>query len=438
MLKPGTDLKPRTPTKKPVDDATPIKGGSDPDPNAGGKGRPAIDPGAGLGDGSGTGLDTTGAPLPRRPGQFVEDEIYGVPVGNAPTGGPLVNGSGTTVVNNGSGNTTVINNTVSNNYTQYINNVSYANGWGYGSNWSSCGPCPIWQPYDCSDGLSISVGFGSGGFSFGFFYGSSCAPLCSSWCNPWWDGYASYWTCAPTYGGAVCVPWRTRWCASWNPCWGYAYNPYWTNWNCWPRPYWSTTCWAPYAWPAYTPCYTYAPVVCATVISTPVIVTTAAAPIAPVVVAPPALPNPDALWTFLAEGYDDDAERGFVELAIAAPGESAWRFGQGFARAFRGETAWAADKLREAMLLDPSGLERTSADPRYLARLDALERSLSPIASGANPSVDALLVIAASQAGRGDLAGAYFTATTARAEGDRTSGTANFIAWLENALRQRI
>jgi hypothetical protein len=386
-------------------------------------------------------LDPPTTALPRRPAQFVENEVYGVPVGNAPTGGPLVHGGGTAVVNNGSGNTTVVNNTVYNNYNQYISNVSHANGWYSGGAWSSCGPCPVWQPYQCSDGLSVSVGFGSGGFSFGFFYGSSCAPLCSSWCNPWWDGYASYWTCNPYYGSAACVPWRTRWYARWNPCWGYAYDPCWTGWNCWPRPVWATTCWSPCAWPAYTPCYTYAPVVCATIVTAPVVVTTAAPVVpvaAPVVVPPPALPNPDALWTFLAEGYDDDAERGFVELAIAAPGESAWRYGQGFARAFRGETAWAADKLREAMYLDPSGVERTSADPRYLARLDALERSLSPIASGPTPSVDALLVIAASQAGRGDLAGAYFTATTARAEGDRTAGTAAFIAWLEDRLRQRI
>jgi hypothetical protein len=90
------------------------------------------------------------------------------------------------------------------------------------------------------------------------------------------------------------------------------------------------------------------------------------------------------------------------------------------------------------MRTDPSGVLRTSADPRYVARLEALERSLSPAANGATTQVDALLIIAASQAARGDLSGAYFTATTARAEGDRSMGTAAFIAWLEGELRQRI
>jgi hypothetical protein len=94
--------------------------------------------------------------------------------------------------------------------------------------------------------------------------------------------------------------------------------------------------------------------------------------------------------------------------------------------------------LREAMRTDQSGVLRTSADPRFVARLEALERSLSPAANGATTQVDALLIIAASQAARGDLSGAYFTATTARAEGDRSMGAAAFIAWLEGELRQRI
>ena len=112
-------------------------------------------------------------------------------------------------------------------YTAYVTGVAHANGWHPSSRWSSCGPAHVWQPYVCSRGLSISVGFGSG-FSFGFFYGTSCAPLVSSWCNPWWDGYASYWTCAPRHCGWGDLWWR-GWCRpswsvshSWNPC-----RPWW-------------------------------------------------------------------------------------------------------------------------------------------------------------------------------------------------------------------
>ena len=375
--------------------------------------------------------------LSRRPNQFVANEVFGVPL-SPQTGGPSF-GPGAGSTGSGSNNTVVVNsnNTVIYNdnrtYTQYVNNVSRCNGWGFGSSWSSCGPCDIWQPYDCSDGLSISVGFGNGGFSFGFFYGSSCAPLCSSWSNPWWDGYATSWTCAPTYSWGP-TPWRSPYWQPYASCWNNCWNP------C--VPWWSAyySC-GPCPIPAYTPCFAYSPILCSSVVyAAPVVV---AAPVlmvaAPVVVpAPQPLPNPTALWTFLAEGYDTEAENGFAALAAVDPGESSWLIGKGFARAFRGETSWASDMLRTAFLTDASGVTRTSGDGRYLARLDALERSLSPLANASPPSVDALLVIAASQAARGDLSAAFFTATTAQAEGDRTAGTAAFIGWLQSELRRRI
>jgi hypothetical protein len=53
------------------------------------------------------------------------------------------------------------------------------------------------------------------------------------------------------------------------------------------------------------------------------------------------------------------------------------------------------------------------------------------------PSVDVLLVLAATQAARGELTSAYINATTAEAEGDRSSGTASFVSWLRAELRQR-
>ncbi len=353
-----------------------------------------------------------------RPTRFVSDTVGGVQVTPPGPGGGNTTNINTTVIN-----TTNINQTnINNSYNQYINSVSYANGWHPNSHWSSAGPCHVWQPYECRDGLSISVGFGSGGFSFGLFYGSSGAPLCSSWSNPWWEGYASYWTCAPTYS-AWPTPWRS-------PCWTSYCAPRWTCWNpC--RPWWQTyAVWTPCPLPVYTPCYSYSPFVCSTIVYTQPVVVQVPPP-------QPSLPNPSALWTFLAEGYDDDAEDGFAVLAAAYPSEQSWFVGQGFARAFRGETAWASDILREAFLRDPSSILRTSGDPRFVARLDALERSLAQLASGPRPSVDAVFVIAASQAARGDLDSAYFSATSAQAEGDRSAGTASFVSWLRAEIRAR-
>jgi hypothetical protein len=366
--------------------------------------RPTIDGGA----------TRTNPDVSTRPTRFVSDTVGGVRVSNRPVDG---SGGGNTTINNTTINQTVINN----NYNQYINSVSYANGWHPNSHWSSAGPCHVWQPYTCSSGLSVSVGFGSGGFSFGLYFGSSGAPLCSSWYNPWWDGYASCWTCAPTYS-AWPTPWRS-------PHW----RAHWPVWSCWEpyRPWWHHYYpYGPCPQPAFIPCYTYSPFVCSTVIYAPPVVVVQPPP-------PPALPNPNALWTFLAEGYDDDAESGFVVLGANDPNEGTWIVGKAFARAFRGETARASDTLRDAFLRDPAGILSTSADPRFVARLDALERSLAQLAGGPRPSVDALVVIAASQAARGDLSGAYFSATSAQAEGDRTAGTASFVSWLRTEIRAR-
>jgi len=356
--------------------------------------------------------------LSSRPTRFIADTVGGVRVSNRPADG---SGGGNTTINNTINNTTINQTVINNNYNQYINSVSYANGWHPNAHWSSAGPCHVWQPYTCSSGLSVSVGFGSGGFSFGLFFGSSGAPLCSSWYNPWWDGYASYWTCAPTYS-AWPTPWRS-------PHW----RAHWPVWSCWEpyRPWWHHYYpYGPCPQPAFIPCYTYSPFVCSTVIYAPPVVVVQPPP-------PPALPNPNALWTFLAEGYDDDAEDGFAVLGANDPNEGTWIVGKAFARAFRGETARASDTLRDAFLRDPAGILSTSADPRFIARLDALERSLAQLASGPRPSVDALVVIAASQAARGDLSGAYFSATSAQAEGDRTAGTASFVSWLRAEIRAR-
>ena len=295
-------------------------------------------------------------------------------------------------------------------YTQYVTNISRCNGWSGGSRWADCGPCHTWDRYDCHDGVSVAIGFGSG-FSFGFFYGSSCAPLCTSWCNPWWEGYACSWSVAPYSCGWR--PWYRPGCAWVNPC-----RPWWHTWYaCGPCPV-----------PAWTPCYSYYPYG-ATYVYAPVVT----AP--PVIV--PTLPNPDALWTYLAEGYDRDAEDGFILLESADPNDARWVAGQAVVRAFRSDTVRAATLLREALALDGSVMTQMSQDRKFVARLEALERALEPAAIAPQPSIDALLVMAAVQAARGDVQAAYLNATTAEAEGDRSAGTASFISWLRAELRRR-
>ena len=337
---------------------------------------------------------------------FVADTVHGVPV-RKPSEGPSQRGGS-------HGAEPAV-------YRERGSNVAYSagiarcNGWNSGGRWSSCGPCHTWQPYECHSGVSVAIGFG-GGFSFGFFYGSSCAPLCSSWANPWWDGYASCWSCGPD-------PWCHSWYRPiyWSPC--APYRPWWDRcYTCGPCPY-----------PAWTPCYTYAWAPVYTPVYYPVTYTTT-------YVAPPApsLPNPDAMWSFLADGYDRDAEEGFILLEAAEPSDQRWVVGQAVARAFRGETARASDLLREAFRRDSSSIDHISHDAKFVARLEALERSLEPLNNATPPHVDALLVTAASQAARGDLSAAYLNATTAQSEGDRSSGTAAFVAWLRAELRRRI
>ncbi len=369
-------------------------------------------------------------PVTKRPPQFVSDTVHGVPVGprDRTSGDDRRNNNRDNDRNNNRGNNHD-NNRGNNNHdynntqSQYVNCVSYNNGWWRGSNWSSCGPCDVWQPYNCSNGSSISIGFGSGGFGFGFFYGSSSAPLCSSWNNPWWDGYATSWNCAPVSYG-----WQ-RWR---NPCWGASY------WNC-SRPWWNSYdgC-GPCPLPLWTPVYSYAPIVYTPIAYTPVVYTSVVYAPAPVVVTPaPTLPSPSALWTFLALGYDNDAESGFVALSNVDPLEGEWLVGQGFARAFRGDIALAANTMRQAFAADPSAFMRTTTDARFGARLDSLELTLAPAAQSSPASVDALVVIAASQAARGDLAAAYFSITSAQTDGDLSPGTAAFARWLNLELRRR-
>jgi len=327
-------------------------------------------------------------------GHFTADSVHGVPVslhrdrdGDARVNRPIVIDNRT--------------------YNRYVNNVARCNGWSFGARWSDCGPCDAWQPYHCRDGARVSFGFGSG-FSFGFYYGTSCAPLCASWCNPWWEGYACSWSCAP-YGWS-CAPWYRP--VAWNPC-----RPWWQSWYaCGPCPI-----------PTWTPCYAYS-------VYTPVVYTqTIYVPPAP---QPPSLPNPDAMWAFLADGYDRDAEDGFILLESAYPADARWTIGQAFARAFRSDTMRAADLVRSSFANDPTAVLRCPSDPKLMSRLEALERSLMPSATAARPSIDALIVLAAAQAARGELREAYLNATTAEAEGDRSRGTTAFVSWLRAELRR--
>ncbi|MCE2882465.1 MAG: hypothetical protein LW636_08930 [Planctomycetaceae bacterium] len=348
----------------------------------------------------------------KRPERFVDDEVFGVST-KGDSGKPGAGRASGDIIASGTNirQTVTINNTVNNTtYNTYADQIYNANGWSPNGRGSSAGACHTWERYDCDDGISIAIGFG-GGFSFGFFYGSSCAPLCTSWANPWWCGYASSWSCGPSW--YACRPyysWCHRpWWHDWSSCAGW-YSP------C-PRPWW-------------TPSYFYTPVVYTPYAYTQVVYQ-------PVVVqAPPPLPTPSTLWGYLANGYDDDAADGFAVLAVAEPAEGVWYAAHGLALAFRGDEARGADLLRDAFVRDPAAMWRIDRDPRITRRIEALERVLSPMASGSPASVDALLVVAACQAARGDLAQSYFSATTAQAEGDRSAGTAAFVAWLRDEIRR--
>ena len=342
----------------------------------------------------------TPAPQPEaRPARFVSNTVHGVDVGGGRGGHENDrNNDRNRDQHNGRGDPDRHD---GDDHGRYYDSVARCNGWSRGSRWVDCGPCGAWDRYDCNDGFSLAIGFGSG-YSFGFFYGSSGAPLCTSWANPWWEGYASSWSCAPySYSYAYSWrPWRHAWydcgpcpISAWSPC--YSYGPWYT--------------------PIYTP--VYAPVVYTAV--------------------QPTLPNPDALWVFMADGYDRDAEDGFAVLEVAYPADARWPIGRAFARALRSDTVGAADIFRRAFAADPSAIRRVSIDPKFLTRLDGLERAVTPAATAATPSMDALLVLAATEAARGDINAAYLDATTAQAEGDRSIGTGQFVDWLRAELRRR-
>ncbi len=307
-------------------------------------------------------------------------------------------------------------------HNTYITNISRCNGWDRGSRWSDCGPCHTWTRYDCHSGFSLSVGFGSG-FSFGFFYGTSGAPLCSNWCNPWCESYATAWCYRPY--------WALRWNSYPRPCG--VYHSWWNPCLSW-RERWLTC--GPCPWPGWVPYYGYPTLGSTTVVvASSTVYEPAYEPVA--VAAPRTIPSPDALWMLLADGYDRDAEDGFILLEAAYPADQRWVAGQAFARAFRGDTVRAASLFRQAFAVDASVIARMSRDARFIARLEQLERSVEPAASAHQPSTDALLVLAAAQAARGDLSAAYLHATTAEAEGDASTGTQELVAWLRAMLRQR-
>jgi hypothetical protein len=158
---------------------------------------------------------------------------------------------------------------------------------------------------------------------------------------------------------------------------------------------------------------------------------------APIVLVEP-LPDPDASWMLLAEGFDADARHDFTRLATAAPGDARFVVGEALALAFAGQTARASDRLRDAFALDAGAMHAIPLEARLAARLESLERALAPLAASRVPSIDALLVLSACQSARGDLATAYFTASQARDLGDRSVGTAESVAWLADAMRQRL
>jgi hypothetical protein len=299
----------------------------------------------------------------------------------------------------------------------------------------------VWCAPRWSSGWSFAFSSWGGGWSFGVSYSSGWSR--SGWCGPWhdpcgWPAWRPVGWCAPGpfvgsswWHDPFATPWRS---ACWRP---YAWRPV-----CWtaPDPCSWTVCHADPCWTPWWSCH--APtVVCASWYgSTPwtisVSTTSTLAPAAAVFVAPP--PDPDAAWTLLAEGFDVEARRDFALLGQAAPDDARHAVGEALALAFSGQTARASDRLRDALATDPGAMHAIPMDARLAARLESLERALAPLASSRVPSIDALLLLSACQSARGDLATAYFSASQARELGDRSIGTAESVAWLAEAMRQRL
>ena len=306
-------------------------------------------------------------------------------------------------------------------------------------------------------GFSIGLSSWGSGWSFGFSYSNfsyASVPYASGWCAPAWTtncwrpygyGWRSPVWCAPRpighsywFHDPYPTPWRSYawrpvcWTAP-DPCsWSVCHtDPYWTPW--WSCTVPTVTCANWYGTTPWTLTASVAAPVGGAFVYAPVSTVVAA----PVVVVEP-LPDPDASWTLLAEGFDTDARHDFTRLSSAEPADARFAVGEALALAFAGQTARASDRLRDAFAIDPGAMHAIPFDARLAARLEALERALAPLASSRVPSIDALLVLSACQSARGDLATAYFTASQARELGDRSVGTAESVAWLADAMRQRL
>jgi len=356
--------------------------------------RPSRGPGAGLGTGTGTG-----------------------------------SGSGSGSGSGGHGDTTIINNSITNNSStvNYVTNVNYANScWNNGWNNGWCapvyGPGACWNNWSSGNGFSFGIGFGTGNFSFGFFYGANNAPFCSSWCNPWWNGWSGFVSvgCGPSW----------NWC---RPCWSPCGGPWWSNYVV----YESYPSWC-------VPVYSYTPV--AVVPSVTYVNYTTYSPLPSVVVVPPpfsaaSIPmvaQESQAWDLLGNGFPRSAADGFAQLHDANPANARALAGYGIALAMLDDISAAAAVMRDAVAIDPAVVSLVPLTPSLTQRMQLLESSAEVASRQAASSRDALFLLAAWRSTLGQYGEAQLALVVAQQQGETSTAATVLRTWLELRLAGRI
>jgi hypothetical protein len=338
--------------------------------------------------------------------------------------------SDTVIVNDASGNTTIINN----NTTNYVTNVTYANDswchpdYVYSSSWCKplCGPKACWDGW-YSDGFSIGIGFGSGGFSFGLFYSDWGSPLCSSWNDPWWDGWCSQ--------VVVHCPPRYRWAKPcWSPC-----GPWYTNYIVY-RDVPATWCTPVYAWtptvavPSVTTVnnYYYDTGAPTTVVSS---TTTFTQPVTTLPTAlPPSSPAEAEAWDLLSNGFARSSADSFAQLHDAAPANTRALVGYAISLAMLDDMAGASSVMRQALATDPGVVSALPLGQQLLDRVRLLEQSAEVASRQAAMSRDALVLLGVWRSMQGRFTEAHLAVLSAQQAGEQSLGAARLRSWLEGRM----
>lgn len=339
--------------------------------------------------------------------------------------------SDTVIVNDASGNTTIINN----NTTNYVTNVTYANDswchpdYVYSPSWCKplCGPKACWDGW-YSDGFSIGIGFGSGGFSFGLFYSDWGSPLCSSWNDPWWDGWCSQ--------VVVHCPPRYRWAKPcWSPC-----GPWYTNYIVY-REVPATWCTPVYAWtptvavPSVTTVnnYYYDTGSPTTVVSSS---TTFTQPVTtlPTTLPPAGSPAEAEAWDLLSNGFARSSADSFAQLHDAAPSNTRALVGYAISLAMLDDMAGASSVMRQALATDPGIVSALPLGQQLVDRIRLLEQSAEVASRQAAMSRDALVLLGVWRSMQGRFTEAHLAVLSAQQAGEQSLGAARLRSWLEGRM----